>query len=90
MGVREAWEEEPGRHLAGSSIPSLPKPACYTISPDSLPSPGEPPYSSCGQSRHLGNDRLQPVPLKGTCTLHTCQAQENAPQNVYHRKEKGV
>ena len=29
--------------------------------------------------------RLEPVHLKGTSTLHTCQAQENAPQSVCHR-----
>lgn len=93
VGVREAWGGGTWASLGRELYPQ-PAKACllYHLARPSS-EPRRAPYSPCGQSRHLGNgkgDRLQPVPLKGTCTLHTCQAQENAPQNVCHRGKKGA
>lgn len=79
MGVREAWGGEAWAALSSRSSPQ-PVRACYTISPDSLPSPGEPPLSLWARQGFGeragggwgGGGRLKPVPLKGTSTLYTC------------------
>lgn len=78
MGVREAREEGPGRYLAGSPLPSLSKPA--TPSHQTLfRAQASPPLSLWAKQtfgKWARGGRLKPVPLKGTSTLHTCQARE--------------
>lgn len=79
----------------GSRSSPQPVKACYTISPDSFPSPGEPPTLPVGKAGiwgtgRWGGGRLKPVPLKGTSTLHTCPhpphtPTENTPQEDSHR-----
>ena len=72
--------------LLGREFSPQPVKACYTISPDSLPSPGEPPTLPVGKAGiwETGKGgRLKPVPLKGTSTLHTCQAR-GCPECLPH------
>lgn len=84
MGVREAWGGGAWAALGSRSSPQ-PVKACYTISPDSLPGPGEPPTLPVGKAgiwgmgRQGGGGRLKPVPLKGTSTLYTCPHRPPTP-----------
>lgn len=73
VGIKEAWR---GVALAalGRELSPQPVKACYTISPDSLRSPGEPPTLPVGKADIWGTGkggRLKPVHLKRTSTLHT-------------------
>lgn len=90
VGTKEAWRGVAWAAL-GRELSPQPVKACYTISPDSLRSPGEPPTLPVGKAGIWGmgkGGRLKPVHFKRTSTLHTCQAQENALQNVCHRGRK--
>lgn len=88
MGVREAWEEGPGRYLAGGSLPSLSKPA--TPSHQTLfRAQASPPLSLWAMQtfgKRARGGGLKPVPLKGTSTLHTCQAR-GCPERLLQGKK---
>lgn len=89
MGGREAWGGGAWAALGSRSSPQ-PVKACYTISPDSLPGPGEPPTIPVGKAgiwgtgrRGVWGGRLKPIPLKGTSTLYTCPQPPTHPHQEY-------